>query len=352
MTYKRTKRHPWRLTLLFSLAVFVILVFTMVMMGLIMMILYHFNLAIFQSRWIMFLNFAVVSILVGTAFSQLIGRKAVAPVEEISEAAKEVAKGNFDLHINENIRADEIRIMAQNFNLMVRELSNTELFRNDFINNVSHEFKTPLAAIEGYGTLLQNKGVSAEKRELYVEKILYNTRRLSALTGNILMISRLENQEIATEKERFSLDEQIREMILLCEEAWNRKSLYLDVDLDPVDYFGNPELLAQVWQNLISNAVKFSNNGGTVWVRLRRQEAAAVVEIADNGPGMSPQVAARIFEKFYQGESSHSTEGNGLGLALSKRILDLHGGQISVSSKEGKGTTFTVILPCEDISIK
>ena len=256
-----------------------------------------------------------------------------------------MAKGDFSVRLDERIRAVELRTMAQNFNLMTQELANMEIFRSDFISNVSHEFKTPLSTIEGYATLMQTSKLSEEKRKLFAEKILSNTKRLSTLTGNILLLSRLENQEINTGTLRFSLDEQLRECLLLFEPEWTQKNLELDIQLEELEYEGNPNLLFQVWQNLIGNAVKFSCQNGCLRILLRRQDGMICVYVVDNGIGMNEETQRRIFEKFYQGDLSHAAEGNGLGLALAKRIIELHGGEIAVSSKEGRGTTMTVFLP-------
>lgn len=298
-----------------------------------------------QHRESSLIFFAIISVIIGMIISKFVARRPIASIVEISEATKEIAKGNFNVQMNEDIRVTEIQTMARNFNLMVRELAATEILRNDFVENVSHEFKTPLAAIEGYVTLLQRKGLSEEKRKEYTDRILFNTKRLSALTGNILLLSRLENQEIEIKKESYSLDEQLREILLMYEPQWSGKKLDLDIDLDSVICCGNKELLAQVWQNLIGNAIKFVSDKGNIRVLLRQKQNAIVVSVVDNGPGMSKEVMGRIYEKFYQGDTSRASSGNGLGLTLAKRIVDLHGGTISVSSKEGKGTTFTVSLP-------
>lgn len=228
---------------------------------------------------------------------------------------------------------------------MTRELAGTELLRNDFVENVSHEFKTPLSAIEGYATLLQKKNLSEEKKEEYTKKILLNTRRLSTLTSNILLLSRLENQETGIKKETFSLDEQLRETLLSLETAWSEKNLELEIELDNVDYSGNKELLFHVWYNIIGNAVKFTDTGGWIQILLKKEAEQIKIQITDTGIGMDETIRQRIFEKFYQGDHSRSDTGNGLGLALAGRIITLHGGNISVASKEGKGSTFTVTLP-------
>ncbi len=345
---RKTKCH---LTILFSLLVFIILTVTIFIMGFIIMVLQQNNLLNVyntQSHFVGVVFFGVISVVVGTVFSHFIGKKAMRSIFNITEATKEVAKGNFSVQVDENIKAQELNEMAKNFNIMTRELAGMEMFRNDFINNVSHEFKTPLAAVEGYVTLLQNPNLSEEKKQAYISKILYNTKRLSELTGNILQLSRLENQNISITKTRFSLDEQIRQIILLFEDEWTNKNIDLDIELDDIYYMGSEELLAQVWQNLIGNAMKFTSKNGTVKIFMKAHDNNIIIEISDTGIGMDQETQARIFEKFYQGETSHTSQGNGLGLTLAKRIIDLHGGNISVSSQEGKGATFTVSLPINE----
>lgn len=328
---------------MFSLLTFLTL--TILFSALLTFLLIKAGILVQQNRGIVFFVIAIVSIIVGTIISNYAGRHPLTAIIAMSNAAQEVAKGNFDVSLNENIRIKELRDMAHNFNLMAKELAGTEILRTDFVENVSHEFKTPLSAIEGYTTLLQRKDLSEEKRQNYTKKILYNTRRLSTLTSNILLLSRLENQEIGIKKETFCLDEQLREILLLLEDGWTEKKLELEIDLDAVDYYGNKDLLAHVWQNILSNAIKFAPENGIIHILLRRENGSLITSITDNGIGMSEDVMRRIFEKFYQGDFSRSSQGNGLGLALAKRIVDLHGGNISVSSKEGKGTTFTVSLP-------
>lgn len=329
----------------FSALVFVILVATMFLNVIFTMLMFRSGILDIQHRESSLIFFAFISVIIGMIISKFIARRPISTIVEISNATKEIAKGNFDVKLNEDIRITEIQTMARNFNLMIRELAATEMLRNDFIENVSHEFKTPLAAIEGYVTLLQRKGLSEEKRKEYTDRILFNTKRLSALTGNILLLSRLENQEIEIKKENYSLDEQLREIILMYEPQWSGKNLDLDIDLDSSVCCGNKELLAQVWQNLIGNAIKFVPDRGTIRVLLRQKQNGIEISVVDNGPGMSEEVMERIYEKFYQGDTSRTSSGNGLGLTLAKRIVDLHGGTISASSKEEKGTTFTVLLP-------
>lgn len=340
-------KRPMKTAFFFSVMVFVIVGVTMSLTVLFTMCLYRIGAFRTPRLEVPAIVSIVVSIAIGTLLSIFAGQRPIAKIVEISEATKQVAKGNFDVRLDENIPVTELQEMAHSFNIMIKELAGTEMLRSDFIENVSHEFKTPLTAIEGYVTLLQKKGLSEEKRMEYTGKILFNTKRLSTLTGNILLLSQLENQQIEVRKEKFSLDEQLREVVLLFEPRWSAKNLDLDIDLDSEDFYGNSELLAQVWQNVIGNAMKFVSDNGRISVLLRRENAGIRVSVTDDGPGMSKKVAQRVFEKFYQGDPSRSSSGNGLGLALAKRIVDLHGGTIEVASEEGRGTTFTVTLPVE-----
>lgn len=289
----------------------------------------------------------IISIIVGTALSGIVGKKILAPLVKFSEAIIEVGKGNFNIRLTENksCYVEELEKMTHNFNIMVNDLNNIETFRSDFIANVSHEFKTPLASIEGYTTLLQNNNLTDEERNEYIKKIHSNTKILSNLVYTILQISRLENQGIITEKRKFKLDEQLRQALLLIESKWTDKNIDLNIDLEPVTFYGNEELLMQVWVNLFSNAIKFTHYNGTIECNLTQSSSSIIVIISDNGIGMSKDVQKHIFDKFYQGDKSRSSEGNGLGLALVKRIIDLCNGVIEVQSEYGNGSTFIVKLP-------
>lgn len=340
-------KRSFKVTVMFSFLVFLILTITMTLMGFLAIAL--LNLGIIQDPMtgLILLISGVVSVILGTIFSRFAGKRPLKAIFSINEATKEVVKGNFNVRVDEDTPVTELSSMAHNFNVMVKELANTEIFRKDFIENVSHEFKTPLAAIEGYVTLLQNKSLSEEKRAEYTERILFNTRRLSSLTGNILLLARLENQEIEVKKESYSLDEQLREVILLFETQWTQKELDLDIDLCSVDYSGNKELLMQVWQNILGNAIKFVSQQGQIQILLRKKQKNIIVSIADNGVGMDEDTIKRVYEKFYQADAARTGGGNGLGLTLAKRIVDLHNGTIEVSSRAGAGTIFTVTLPEE-----
>ena len=296
-------------------------------------------------RHVPILLLALVSLLLGSVIALYVGRLIVRPVQNISEAFDELSAGNFDVKVPEKERFRKIREMAQHFNAMTYDLSHIETLRSDFVANVSHEFKTPIAAIEGYATLLQNRSLSPEKHDHYVEKILENARRLSNLSGNVLMLSKLENQEIVSGKSEFRLDEQLRKCILLLESKWAEKNIEFDMDLPKVHYYGSEPLLSQVWINILDNAIKHSPVGGVIHIAMRQTDSLLTVAITDHGDGMTEEVQKHIFEKFYQGDSSHKAEGNGLGLALVKRIIELCKGTVEVESSPGNGASFSVSLP-------
>lgn len=296
-----------------------------------------------------FLMLVFASLLLGAVIALYVGQLIVRPVQRISEAFDALSAGNFDVKVPEDEKLKEIREMARHFNAMTYDLSHIETLRSDFVANVSHEFKTPIAAIEGYATLLQGHSLPQEKHDYYVEKILDNSRRLSSLSGNILMLSKLENQELVPRKSEYRLDEQLRKCILLLENKWERKSIEWDIDLFRQTYYGSEELLEQVWVNLLDNAIKHSPTGGAISVRLADSKTALTVSIADQGEGMTQEVQKHIFEKFYQGDTSHKSEGNGLGLALVKRIVELSKGEISVISSPGTGAAFAVTLPKDQV---
>ncbi len=286
-----------------------------------------------------------ISVTMASFFAYYINDRILRPIRRLSDASKTVATGDFDVRINVRTDIEELNSTFDNFNNMVTELSSIETLRNDFVASVSHEFKTPLAAIEGYTMLLQDEGLSVDERNEYIAKITDNTRRLSALTGDILLISKLDNQTFSSQKHTFRLDEQIREAILTHESDWDNKEIELDIDLPEVSYTGEESLLLQVWLNLIGNAVKFTPRGGCISVKMTGSDSFITVCISDTGIGMDEVTSKHIFEKFYQGDTSHKSDGNGLGLALCKKIVTRTGGSITVESTPGQGSIFTVKLP-------
>lgn len=284
----------------------------------------------------------------GTVLSAFFGRYYLRPLKRLISATQEVRKGNYKVEVKCEVDSQtEMDALIRNFNDMVRELDGIELFRNDFINNFSHEFKTPIVSIRGFAKELQMGNLTEEQKEEYIRIILEESDRLARLSTGVLELSKLENQQIVSGKQEFDLAEQIRQCILLQEPTWSEKEIEIFPELDDVKIYSNEELLERVWRNLISNALKFTPERGSVFVTLRQEEDTVIVQIRDTGVGMSEEVKAHIFEKFYQGEASHAVKGYGIGLALVKRALTLCGGTVAVESELGKGSCFTVTLPCK-----
>lgn len=283
---------------------------------------------------------------IGVAVTNHMTKMLIDPIAKLRSAMREVADGDFKVEAKCESRIQDVQDIYDSFNSMVRELSTTETLQTDFISDVSHEFKTPINAIEGYASLLEGEP-SPEEQRAYVEKILFNTRRLSALTGNILLLSKLSNQSILPQKTQFRLDEQIRQAIVALEQKWSEKELGFEVELAETPFFGYESLLPHVWTNLIGNAVKFSPKGGEIRIKMMRTEGAVAFTIEDDGPGIVPGDEEHIFTKFYQSESSHGMEGNGLGLALVRQIVEMSGGSVDVQNLEAGGCRFTVRLPLE-----
>ena len=292
-----------------------------------------------------FLNVLLLTFLFGTI--DHVRRKVMVerPVKIITEATEKIMQGDFSVRVRPMHGAgmEGFDQIGMAINAMAKELSGTETLRTDFIANVSHELKTPLAVMGNYATMLQRPGISEEDRVEYARAISHSSRRLAALITNILKLNKLENQQIFPKPQAFDLGEQLRESLLQFEDAWEKKDLQIGTDIgDDVRVRSDPELLSLVWSNLISNAVKFTPEGGTVSVSLKADEKTAVVSVSDTGCGIGPETGKHIFEKFYQGDTSHATQGNGLGLALVKRVVDILQGEISVQSTPGQGSTFTV----------
>lgn len=292
-------------------------------------------------HWI---QLSILGIFVALIAVRFLSRLFFDPIKALNEGMKKVADGDFGVRLDTRSSSVEIQEMFAGFNMMVKELNSTEILQSDFVSNVSHEFKTPINAIEGYTTLLQGAENINETEKTYVEKILFNTRRLSVLVSNILLLSKIENRSIQMRREEYGLDEQIRESIVGLEAEWEKKSIFLDVELENVKYNGNEAMMRHVWTNLIGNAIKFSPMGGTVKVTLQKQEERIVFAVEDEGPGLSEEAQKHLFDKFYQGDTSHKEEGNGLGLPLVKRILAIEDGGIVSENIEGGGCRFTVTL--------
>lgn len=317
-----------------------------------MLFLNHLNVdygSVEKSAKITFINILFIS-LVFTLIDGIYRKITVErPLRSILEATEKLTNGNFGVRIKPFHGFDSnsaLDIIIENFNKMSEELSSVETLRNDFISNVSHEIKTPLAVIQNYGTMLKRSDITEEERIEYAGIIEQSSARLSNLITNILKLNKLENQQIFPDVKEFDLGNQLCECILNMEEIFERKNLELDTDIEEgVKVKSDEELLSIVWNNILSNAIKFTDEGGLITVSLKQRDNRAEVSISDTGCGMSPDVGRRIFEKFYQGDESHSAQGNGLGLALVKRVIDITGGEIFVESEKGKGSKFIIKLP-------
>ena len=339
----RRKKRGTGLGFYFTMAIFgEVCLSILVGVGLILILnrLLGVSLSIPSVIWVLVASSALAGVI-----ALLLNHRILRPIRNLGSAMNRVAGGDFKLRIDSTSRSGDIQQLYKDFNVMVSELEKTEVLQSDFVSNVSHEFKTPINAIEGYAMLLQDAdGATPEQRE-YVEKILHNTRRLSSLIGDILLLSKVENQTIAKEAKEFRLDEQVRQSILSLEPQWSEKEIDFDVELEEISYRGDARLLMHVWSNLIGNAVKFNPPNGAVRLRLVRADGGVIFTVEDEGPGIPPEARKHIFDKFYQGDSSHREEGNGLGLALVKRILNVCGGEIAQENLPGRGCRFTVKLP-------
>ena len=292
-----------------------------------------------------FLNVLLLTFIFGTI--DHIRRKLMVdrPVKIITEATEKIMQGDFSVRVRPMHGAgmEGFNQIGMAINAMAAELAGTETLRTDFIANVSHELKTPLAVMGNYATMLQRPGITEEEKNDYAKAISEAARKLAQLITNILKLNKLENQQIFPQPKEFDLSEQLCECLLVFEDAWEAKNLEIETDIeDDVRIKSDPELLSLVWNNLISNAVKFTPDGGTIGLSLKTEDGSVVVQVRDTGCGMKPEVGQHIFEKFYQGDTSHATQGNGLGLALVKRVVDILSGEIGVQSVYGTGSTFTV----------
>lgn len=299
------------------------------------------------------LYWSIVAVVLTLYIRRTIRRTYEEPTMRMAEATKKVAKGDFSVYIaptHTPDKADYLDRMCMDFNKMVEELGSIETLKTDFFSNVSHEFKSPLAVISSNAELLRLSELTEEQKE-ETQNILDATRRLSNLIQNMLKLNKLEKQAIRPTPEDFDVCEQLCACAVQFEDAWDKKNIDFEAELEDRAFaYADPGLMELVWTNLLSNAVKFTPDGGHIKLMQTRQAGSILVTVADSGCGMSEEVIAHIFDKFYQGDASHSTNGNGLGLALVKRILELSDGTISVQSRPGEGSAFTVSIPAAEES--
>lgn len=287
------------------------------------------------------------TLVIGAVTIKISAGKMLKPITKLNEATKKVAQGNFNIQL-ETQRNDEIGELTTNFNKMVKDLGSIELLQKEFIDNVSHEIKTPISSIEGFAELLEAEDLTKEERIEYSNIIKEEANRLLNLSTNMLKLSKLQNQSKIIAKDEINIAEQIRKAITLLEPKWSEKEIIFNVSLEERYFIGDEDLIFQIWVNLIGNAIKFSKQNGKIEITLKQKADFLEITIKDNGKGMNKEEISRIFTRFYQIDKSHSTEGNGLGLAIVKRIIDLSEGLIEVQSQENNGTTMIIQLPLQE----
>ena len=372
MRHRRNRKPLGTMTLILTAGIFLIMLTVMTLQGFLMYlywrIFYQADIPIPQF-WRPIPLLAVLSAVVGAGLTLLLSRIPLKPIRDLIEAINQLADGNFikavrkvgeeypEIEIQERLADGNFKVrihldlnreferLSESFNRMAQELENTELLRSDFINNFSHEFKTPIVSLRGFAKILKNDSLTKEERDEYLDIIISESNRLSQLSTNVLNLSKIEKMSILSDMESFDLSEEVRQSVLLLESKWQNKNLELFIDMDELEYHGNKVLLNQVWINLIDNAIKFSPQNGKIKLKLHRKKDQVVFQILDNGCGMDEETKNHIFDRFYQGDSSHTAEGNGIGLTVVEKIVHLHKGQIRVVSEAGIGTTFTVNLP-------
>lgn len=296
--------------------------------------------------WIVLLAL-VFALLLGSLFTIIAARYIVKPLRVMTEATRRIAKGDFDIDFKWKKRRDEIGELAQSFSEMTQEIKQLEQMRSDFVSNVSHEIQTPLTSISGFSKALRRSALQDDERNRYLDIIQAESGRLSRLSENLLKLASLESERHPYEPRTYDLDEQIRTVAVACEPQWSAKRIELELDLPHVKICADEDQLSQVWINLIGNSIKFTPEGGRIAIVIRLTTDRIEVDVADNGIGISADDLDNVFERFFKADRSHSNRqhGSGLGLAIVKKIVTLHGGFVTVRSKPGKGTTFTVNLP-------
>ena len=347
----KERKQRFSLTLLLAAVVFLVLLMAIVFASLLAYLLFRLGFAGGKTGQLrlgsILLFVSAVSLVIGVILTMLLGKIPLKPINKLVNGMNSLAAGNFKTRIEyagaigNHPTFNEI---AKSFNTLAGELESTEVLRSDFINNFSHEFKTPIVSIAGFAKLLKKGGLSQEEQAMYLSAIEEESMRLSYMATNVLNLTRIENQSILTDVSTYNLSEQIRSAVLLLENKWTKKSLDLQLDFDEYDIEASEELLKQVWINLVENAVKFAPRCGTVMLKIAEQNGELIVAVSNTGNDIPPDKLGKIFNKFYQTDESHATQGNGIGLAIVKRIVELHSGSITVISENGV-TTFVVTLP-------
>ncbi|KHL92347.1 histidine kinase [Paenibacillus sp. IHB B 3415] len=335
------------LSLYFSLAVFIIFLITVLITGVLVYLLTVFgvlNERIIQDFKVLTFIILIACIMIGTVTSGLASRRMLKSIRTFIDATNQLAGGDFTTRLRLN-NPPEFKILSANFNRMADELGGIEILRTDFINNFSHEFRTPIVSIKGFAEILKDDELSKEERNEYLDIVIEESTRLAALASNVLSLSKVEAQTILTGREPFNVGEQIRQCVLLLHPKMEKKNISITANVQDYEVPGNKEMLNQVWLNLLDNAIKFTPEHGEIEVSMRQAEDKIEITFRDNGAGISAAALPRVFDKFYQQDTSHSTAGNGLGLTIVRKITELHGGTVTCDSVPLQGTTFTLLFP-------
>ncbi len=347
--HRPQKKLSLGLNLCLTFFIFLISSVTMILAGMVVFCLFHFHIVdfpFFSSALANVLFFlAILSIVISTCISPLITHFPLRPIRKIINAINQLAKGDFGTRIHLEYPL-ELKYLSESFNSMANELENTTLLRNDFINNFSHECKTPIVSIRGFAKLLKDPSLPEEKKQEYLDIIIHEADRLATLSTKVLDLSKIEGQTELHHITTYNLSEQIRLAFLLLENKWSSKKIDFSIELDEIQISANKEMMQQVFVNLLDNAIKFTPEGGFIQMTLQSDDDHILFCLTDTGIGMDEQTISHVFHKFYQADSSHQQEGNGLGMAMVKQIVDLHHGTIRIESSPGHGTTIILSLPC------
>ena len=349
---RRNRKSRMSLTLLFAGTVFAILVAVLIVVGGFALVMVNADIITESGLGLVDGNTLIMMILlisvgIGAVFAFLFGRLFMKPINIVINKLNRLATGDFTARIHFDSvfsKHPTVAELTDSFNTMASELEKTEMLRSDFVNDFSHEFKTPIVSIAGFARLLKNETLDREQRREYLNIIEEESLRLSDMATNVLNLAKVENQQILSNVSAFNLSEQVRNCFLQLEDKWSGKNLDADFDFGEVQICGNEELLRQVWLNLLDNAVKFTPYGGEVRIKIEEREDSVCVSVINTGSTVAPENRERIFRKFFQEDRSHSTKGNGIGLAVVRQIVNLHGGSVWVESEQDC-TTFKVLLP-------
>ena len=346
LTIKKTNKskHNFSITHLFSFAICTIMFLTAMITHFGLWLINYYNIIALDYPLGLFLFFEILSTLVGTLTAILISRKILKPLHLIIKATEQIAAGDYTtrLHLDSSYEFEEL---GEKFNCMAEELNSVELLRNDFINQFSHEFNTPISSIHGFAKVLKQDSLSRQERNEYLDKIITGTDRLSNLATNVLNLSKIEQQTILTNKNKLNITEQIRRVIALLSFRWEKKHIIFDFDCNEYFLTGNEEILEHLWSNILDNAIKYSPPQSIISINIQESQFHITVTITDHGKGIAEESLPFIFDKFYRSKSSSITPGTGLGLTIAHKVVMLHHGTIQVSSTVGKGTSFTITLP-------